>query len=134
MLTRRGFVGCALCAVAGFVASDAGAQGTQTPGLKRTLIGRIDGPAPGYETIEARVETEAGAVVAKHTHFGTESAYVISGSVVLEVEGQPARTVAVGDGYQIPAGVVHGGKSGDQPLTLSVVYVVEKGKPLATSA
>ncbi len=131
MLTRRGFVGCALCALAGFAAEDAGAQ---TPGLKRTLLSRVDGPAPGYETIEAKVEIPAGSLIARHTHFGVETAYVIEGTVELDVQGVGVKTYAAGEGFQIPTGVPHGGKGGDKPATLIDVYVVEKGKPLATPA
>ncbi len=134
MLTRRGFVGCAICAIAGFAASDAGAQSAQTPGLKRTILSRVDGPVDGYETIEAKVEAPAGSVIAKHTHPGVETTYIIEGSLHLEIAGQEPRTVSAGEAFQIPTGVVHGGKSGDTPVVLSGVYVVEKGKPLATPA
>ena len=134
MLSRRGFVGCALCAVAGLSATDAGAQGTQTPGLKRTIISRLDGPTPGYETVEARVEIPAGSVVARHTHPGVETGYVIEGELNLTIDGVGEKKLAAGDGFQVPTGVPHGGKNGDKPVTLVSVYVVEKGKPLATPA
>jgi len=134
MLTRRGFVGCALCAVAGFSATAADAQSVQTPGLKRTLLSRTDGPAPGYETIEAKVEIDAGSVVARHTHFGIETSYVIEGGLELEIQGAEPKAYVAGQGFQIPTGVPHGGKTGDKPTTLLGVYVVEKGKPLATPA
>jgi len=131
MLTRRGFVGCALCALAGFEATDAGAQ---TSGLTRTLISRMDGPAAGYETVEMRVEAPAGTVIARHTHFGIETSYVVEGSLDLNIEGVSSKTYNKGDGFQVPAGAIHGGKTGDEPIVLSGVYVVEKGKPLATPA
>ena len=134
MFTRRGFVGCALCAVAGFSATAADAQGTQTPGLKRTILSRTDGPAPGYETIEARVEAPAGTLIARHTHFGIETSYVVEGSVELEMEGLGSKTYSAGQGFQVPTLVKHGGKTGDKPAVLLGVYVVEKGKPLATPA
>ncbi len=134
MLTRRGFMGCALCALAGFAATEAGAQGTQTPGIKRTIVSRVDGPTAGYETIEAKVEAPAGSLIAKHTHFGVESTFVEDGSLELEIVGQGTKTYAKGEAFQLPTGAVHGGKSGDQPIMLSTVYVVEKGKPLATPA
>jgi len=133
MLSRRGFVGCALCALGGFSATDAGAQ-SQTPGLKRTILSQSDGPTAGYETIEAKVEIPAGSAVARHTHFGIETAYVIEGELHIELEGVGGKTVTAGDGYQVPAGVIHGGKNGERPTTLIAVYVVEKGKPLATPA
>jgi quercetin dioxygenase-like cupin family protein len=131
MLSRRGFIGCALCALGGFSATDAGAQ---TPGLKRTILSRIDGPAPGYETIEARVELDAGTAIARHTHFGIETSYVLEGETYLEIEGAGGKTYGPGDGFQVPAGVPHGGKNGEKATTLIGVFVVEKGKPLATPA
>jgi quercetin dioxygenase-like cupin family protein len=134
MLTRRGFVACALCALGGFSATDAGAQGTQTSGLKRTLLSRTDGPAAGYETIEAKIEIPPGSVIARHTHFGVETSYVIEGSVMLDVQGVGPKTYSAGQGFQVPPQTPHGGKSGDTPSVLIGVYVVEKGKPLATPA
>jgi quercetin dioxygenase-like cupin family protein len=135
MLTRRGFVGCALCAVAGFSANEAFAQqGTQTPGLKRTLISRMDGPTAGYETIEMKIEIEADATVARHTHFGIETGFVVDGSLELTIEGVSSKTYGKGEGFQVPAGAIHGGKGGPNPIVITSVYVVEKGKPLATPA
>ena len=131
MLTRRGFVGCALCALTGFSATDAGAQ---TAGLKRTILNRTDGPTPGYETIEAKVEIPPDSVIARRTHFGVESSYVIEGSIMLDVQVVGPKTYSAGDGFQVPTGAPHGGKSGDKPSVLIGVYVVEKGKPLATPA
>lgn len=128
MLSRRGFMGCALCALAGFEAT-----GAQAQGLTRTVLSRTDGPAPGYETIEARVEIPAGAAIARHKHFGIETSYVISGSVDLDVEGVGPRTYKAGDGFQVPTETPHSGKCGEA-ATLIGVYVVEKGKPLATPA
>lgn len=134
MLTRRLFSACALCAVAGFVASGADAQ--VPTGLKRTIIKRLDGPAPGYETVNVKVEIEPGALIARHTHPGIESTYVVDGTLELTVEGEGGgtRTLNSGDGFEVPPGVVHGGKNGDKPTTLAATYVVEKGKPLASPA
>ena len=71
MLTRRGFAACGLCAVTGFAA--AGAETQSAPGgLKRTIITRTDGPMDGYETVNVRVDIDAGALVARHTHPGIE--------------------------------------------------------------
>ena len=70
MLTRRGFAACALCAVTGFLATGAEAQNAR--GLKRTIITRTDGPMDGYETVDVRVDLDAGTLVARHTHPGIE--------------------------------------------------------------
>jgi hypothetical protein len=78
MLTRRSFgnfASCALCAMTGFVASDASAQtpSAATSGVKRKMLSEIEGPVPGYVTISVEAEIEAGATVGRHTHPGTYS-------------------------------------------------------------
>ena len=133
MLTRRGFAACALCAVTGFVATGAKAQNASS-GLKRTIITRTDGPVDGYEAVNVRVDLAPGTVVARHTHPGIESSYVVEGGLELSVDGQGARTFKAGDGFQVPMRVPHSGKNGDKPTILAVTYVVEKGKPLASPA
>ena len=83
MLTRRGFAGfasCAICAVTGFIATEASAQGAPpavTPGVKRTTLSQMDGPMPGYVTINMEVEIDPGVTIARHTHPGIESSYVL---------------------------------------------------------
>jgi len=141
MLTRRGFAGvasCAICAVMGFIATDASAQGSPppaTPGVKRNVLSQMDGPMPGYVTINMEVEIDAGVAVARHTHPGIESSYVLEGSLELPVQGQPTRMVKAGDGFQIPPNTPHaGGKPSDKKAKLAITYVVEKGKPLASPA
>jgi quercetin dioxygenase-like cupin family protein len=131
MLTRRGFAACALCAVAGFVATGAEAQ---TSGVKRTILNQTDGPVDGYVTISVRAEIEAGATVARHTHPGVESAYVLEGAAELSVEGQAARQLQAGDAFVVPANTPHGAKNGPAKLLIASTYVVEKGKPLASPA
>src|ERR1700753_2483426 len=72
-LTRRDFAGvasCTICAVTGFIATDALAQGTPpaaTPGVTRKIFLQTDGPAPGYVTITAEAEIEAGVTIARQT-------------------------------------------------------------------
>jgi quercetin dioxygenase-like cupin family protein len=131
MLTRRGFVGCALCAASGFIATGVAAQ---TAGVKRVILNQMDGPAEGYVTVIARAETDAGAMVARHTHPGIESTYVVEGGLELNVDGQAARQLQPGDAFEIAAGTVHGAKGGAARTVLASTYVVEKGKPLASPA
>ena len=133
MLTRRGFAACALCAVTGFLATGAEAQNAPA-GLKRTIFIRMDGPMEGYETVNARVDLDAGALVARHTHPGIESSYVVEGALELSVDGEGTRIFKAGDGFQVPTGVPHSGKNGDKATVLAITYVVEKGKPLASPA
>ena len=125
MLTRRGFAGfasCAVCGLTGFIATDASAQGaptgTTTPGVTRKILLQMDGPAPGYVTVNVEAEIEPGAAIARHTHPGIESGYVLEGGLDLPVQGQPTRTLKVGDGFQVPPETTHaGGKNGDKKST-----------------
>ena len=131
MLTRRGFATCALCAVAGFIATGVDAQTTPT-GVKRIIIKQMDGPMEGFVTINARIEIEPGAAIARHTHPGIESSYVIEGGVELAIDGQETKTFKPGEGFQVPTNTIHGGKNGEAKTVLAATYIVDKSKPLAT--
>ena len=134
MLTRRAFAACALCAAGGLLATGVEAQNAPTAGLKRTLIKQTDGPVDGYVTVEMRIEIEPDAVVARHTHPGIESSYLVEGGIDLSVDGEGARTLKPGDGFQIPPGVPHGARNGPAKTVIAGTFVVEKGKPLASPA
>lgn len=112
-----------------------GALMAQNPGLQRTLVGRADVSVPGREAVIARVEVAPGAKAGRHTHPGDEISYVLEGEATLLIDGQPPRTVKAGESFVIPAGVIHDAHNdGTAPIKLVGVYVVEKGKPLATPA
>ena len=107
----------------------------QASGLTRTLVGRGDVSVPGREAVVARVEVAAGARAGRHTHPGDEISYVLEGEAELLIDGQPPRTVKAGESFIIPAGTVHDAhNAGSTPIKLVGVYVVEKGKPLASPA
>lgn len=137
MLTRRrfaGFASCAICAAAGFIATDASAQvgvPVTAGGITRTTLSQLDGPTPGYVTINMLVEIEPSAFIIRHMHPGIESSYVLEGGLDLPIKGQPTRTLKPGDGFQVPPETPHAGvKNGDKKTRLAITYVVEKGKPL----
>jgi quercetin dioxygenase-like cupin family protein len=138
MLTRRGFAGCAICAIAGFVATEVSAQGAPpagTPGVTRKILAQMDGPVAGYVTILAEATFEAGVVIGRHTHPGIESSYVLEGSIELPIKGQDTKTYSAGETYQIAAETPHaGGKASDKRIKIASTYVVEKGKPLLSPA
>jgi len=137
MLTRRGFASCALCAITGFVATEASAQGAPPPsgGVTRKILSKQDGPAPGYETLLVEAEIEPGVAVGRHTHPGIESAYVVEGGFELPIQGQDTIMMKPGLAFQIAANTPHaGGKPGTSKSKLIITYVVEKGKPLASPA
>ena len=113
----------------------AGALAAQTPAIQRTVVTRKDVSVPGREAIVAKVEIIPGGSAGKHTHPGDEISYIMEGEGEILMEGQPALKVKAGDGFVIPAGVKHDAhNTGSATLKLVGVYVVEKGKPLATPA
>ncbi|MDB5591939.1 cupin domain-containing protein [Enterovirga sp.] len=140
MLTRRGFTAfasCAICTITGFAATEVSAQGAPaaTSGLRRKVLSQVDGPAPGYVTIVAEVEIDADVMVARHTHPGIESGYILSGEIDLPIEGQATKTYKAGDAFQVPPNTPHAGvKSGAKPVRIVSTFVVEKSKPLASPA
>jgi quercetin dioxygenase-like cupin family protein len=113
----------------------AGGLLAQNPGVTRTPVYKGEVSVPGREAIVARVEIAPGAEVGRHTHPGDEISYIIEGEVDLLIDGQPAQHFKAGDGFSIPGGKIHNARNtGKAPLKLAGIYVVEKGKPLATPA
>lgn len=122
-----------------------GAASAQTPaaapapaaasGIKRTPLQDVDFPA-GYHLVTVIAEIAAGTESAgRHTHPGVDASYVLDGEGVLIVEGKPDQPLKPGDSIQIPAGVPHDVKVGPgKPLKLLGIYIVEKGKPVASPA
>ena len=113
----------------------AGALFAQSSGAKRTVVHTADVSVPGREAVITRVEIGPGASAGRHTHPGDEISYVLEGEADILVDGQPVRKVKAGDGFVVPGGAKHDAhNTGTQTLKLVGVYVVEKGKPLATPA
>lgn len=144
MLTRREFTGvasCALCGLTNLVAAGAVAAGGETPppttpGVTRKLLSRMDGPAPGYETLIVEATIEQGVSVGRHTHPGIENAYILEGeNFEVPIQGRQTLVVKKGDSFQIPPETPHaGGKPSSTKMIVLATYVVEKGKPLASPA
>lgn len=107
----------------------------QNPGVQRKIVERADVSVPGREAVIAHVEIAPGASVGRHTHPGEEISYVEEGEGELLVEGQAPRKLKAGDGLIVPAGRKHDARNtGAVPMKIVAVYLVEKGKPLATPA
>ncbi len=87
----------------------------------------------GKEVALVLRELPPGKESGKHTQSGTEVAYILEGSGVLEVQGKPPVTLKAGDSFQTGPGQVHNVKNASTtaPMKALVYYVVEKGKALA---
>jgi len=103
------------------------------PPIKRTLLQKVD--LGDREEIMAIAEIAPGGAAGRHSHFGVETSYVLEGEATLEIDGEAPRLLKAGDSFSIPTGKIHDAKThGDKPVKVLAVYVVEKGKPLATPA
>jgi quercetin dioxygenase-like cupin family protein len=104
--------------------------------VTRQILSQIDGPVAGYTTIIMDVTIEPGVTIARHTHPGVESSYIIEGGgSEIPIEGQPTRILKTGDAFQVPPETPHaGGKPSDTKTRVLVNYIVEKGKPVAKPA
>jgi quercetin dioxygenase-like cupin family protein len=112
-----------------------GVVSAQQPTIKRTVLQQHDISVAGHEAVMARAEIPAGGSTGRHTHPGEEISYVLEGSLLLEVDGQPAKTFKAGEVFMVPAGVIHNGTNKTSAnATVIATYVVEKGKPLTTPA
>jgi quercetin dioxygenase-like cupin family protein len=113
----------------------AGTALAQTGTIRRTVLQKADVSIPGREAVVAKVELDAGVAAGRHSHPGDEISYVLEGEGELRIEGEDPRRVKAGESFVIPAGTIHDAiNTGSGPLKLVGVYVVDKGKPLATLA
>ena len=109
------------------------ATASPTP-IKRTILQKVDVPTANYEAITGIAEISPNVNIGRHTHFGPETGYVMEGELVLLVDGKPPQQVKTGESYQVAPGAPHDARSGEKGAKVLAVYVVEKGKPLATPA
>ncbi|MFZ6642786.1 cupin domain-containing protein [Undibacterium sp. TC4M20W] len=107
----------------------------QNSGVTRTPVIQADSSIPGKEDYIFRIDVAGGGKVDWHTHPGDEISYVMHGELELLLANQAPRKIKPGEGFVIPAGVVHSAKNhGKDPVKLVGVYVVEKGQPVASPA
>lgn len=110
---------------------------TPPPGINRQVLQKAElaTRSGAQEAVVARVEVAPGAQAGRHTHPGEEISYVLEGEGWLLIDGQEPKRVKAGESFIVPAGVVHDAKNdGPQVMKVLGVYVLEKGKPLASPA
>jgi quercetin dioxygenase-like cupin family protein len=118
----------ALALSVGAIAEDA------KPQPRRTVLERHDqSGVPGKEVVIGTASLPPGTAIGFHEHPGDEGGYVIKGSVIWKVRGQPDKTLKAGDSFFNPRGSVHSVVSADSGDSLVIsTWIVDKGKPLAT--
>lgn len=101
--------------------------------MKRTALLRTDLTGiKGKEAILALVEFAPGAATQPHYHPGEELAYLLEGTVSLEVQGKPPITFKPGDTFHQPPKQVHRVKnlSSTAPAKALAFTIAEKDQPL----
>jgi quercetin dioxygenase-like cupin family protein len=78
-------------------------------------------------------ELGPGANMGKHYHPGDAFAYILEGTMLLEIAGKESVALKAGQGGSLPPRTVHDDKNASQtaPLKFLVFHVAKKGEPLA---
>jgi quercetin dioxygenase-like cupin family protein len=124
----------ATLAVAGSLHAQPQPSPVQPAPVKRTILQRTDVPGGNLEVIFATVEIAPGFKTGRHSHPGMVMAKVLEGEFWIALDGQPEKVMTVGESITFPDRAIHNEGASDKPVTLDVVYIVEKGKPLVTPA
>jgi quercetin dioxygenase-like cupin family protein len=77
------------------------------------------------------VDIAPNVSVGRHTHPGAVSAYVVYGSIEVEIEDQPATHFAAGESFIVPADTVHDERSGPAGAKVVASFVVPADVPLS---
>jgi quercetin dioxygenase-like cupin family protein len=98
---------------------------TRTPLMQKDLEG-VD----GKEVVMFLAEIAPGAQSGRHYHPGTEIAYVLSGTGVMEIDGQAPSELKEGARALLTPKLIHNARNtGSTPLRILVVMVHPKGEP-----
>src|SRR4029434_1495233 len=87
----------------------------------------------GKEASMCRAELGPGANMRKHYQPGDAIAYILEGTMLLEIVGKESVTLKSGQSGSLPPRAVHDDKNARQtgPLKFLVFHVAKKGDPLA---
>jgi quercetin dioxygenase-like cupin family protein len=115
------------------MSSTATPQDALTQTLKRTELQRAKSSAPGREIVQVLTEIPVGVESGWHMHPGEEVGYILTGTVRMEVEGQPTLTLNAGDPFLMPSRTPHNATDlGPDVGHMLSTYIVEIEEPLAT--
>ena len=136
-LMKLGFalvVAGATAATAMHISASAQPAPVQPSPVKRNILQRADVPGTNLETIYATVEIAPSFKAGRHSHPGVVMFEVLDGEFWIAPDGQAEKTMKTGESMTIPSRTIHNEGAGAKGVKLTVVYVVEKGKPLVQPA
>jgi quercetin dioxygenase-like cupin family protein len=97
----------------------------------------LTAPFDGWTGTMLEVTYPPGVKSASHQHPGPTFGYVVRGSILWAIDGEPARTLTAGQTFFEPLGSVHStsaNASATEPAVISVVIVGRTGEPLSKPA
>jgi quercetin dioxygenase-like cupin family protein len=134
-MKRTLLLGSALALAFGAGLATQSMVGAQQPPTAKTVM---DEPLIGgvYEQmLMQEVSFQPGAGAPWHIHpDGHEIAYVLEGTLKLQVDKQPDRMLKAGEGLHMNANVIHRGEAGAGGAKLLIVRLKPKDKPVMQPA
>jgi quercetin dioxygenase-like cupin family protein len=97
----------------------------------------LTAPFEGWTGTMLEVTYPPGARSASHQHPGPTFGYVVKGSILWAINGEPAKTLTAGQTFFEPLGSIHStsaNASATEPAVISVVIVGRTGEPLSKPA
>jgi quercetin dioxygenase-like cupin family protein len=121
MLVR--FLSAAGCAMAVAVCA------AQSAAATRKELRRVELAIPGRDAVMVLAEIPPGTASVRHSHPGDDLGYVVEGTIVLQVDGQPPLTLHAGDVFTTPPGRVHNARNVGTTMARALdTYMVERGQ------
>ena len=102
--------------------------------VKRTIHQKAEVPGTNLEVIYATVEIAPGFEAGRQSHPGVVMAQVIPGEFGFHPTASPRRFSRSAKHSTVPDRAIHNEGATDKGVKINVVYVVEKGQPLASPA
>lgn len=96
--------------------------------LERLLTTQLEG-VEGTDIIVSRVTIPPNTEMPWHWHPGEEFAYMLEGSTVLRLKGEPDQAFGAGEIAKVPFRHVHKAATGDEGATILVFRIHERGAP-----
>jgi quercetin dioxygenase-like cupin family protein len=87
--------------------------------------------ADNMHVVMANIDWPPFSTTGRHTHAGEEYAYVVLGTIEVDIDGQPPHIYKGGDYYHNARGVVHETKNlGTRTAKTFAILIVDKDAPL----
>lgn len=105
-------------------------SGAQPPAAKFNELQRRAIPGTELEGVTTVAEIPPGATSKRHSHPGEDFGYLIEGTIVLMVDGEPPVTVHAGEVFFTERGRIHNARNIGTTTARAVdTYVIDRGKP-----